>query len=159
MSANGGCAEYAQSAHGNGYARKANGIKSSGKSCEVNNEASAVGPDGRLSWVIAITCFVINLIGSCFFRCTGMFFNYVMDTFDAARGEASVPLSLYGGFYNMAGIVAGALIEIFGVRRTFILGGLMMTIGFSVSLFATSTLFLVFTVGVLAGKFLTICIR
>nr|XP_037277373.1 monocarboxylate transporter 9-like [Rhipicephalus microplus] len=74
-----------------------------------------------------------------------------MDTFDATRGDASVPISLYGGFYNMAGLVAGALIGSFGVRTTLILSGAMMAIGFGVSLFATSTLFLVFTVGVLAG--------
>ncbi|XP_049519363.1 uncharacterized protein LOC119445562 isoform X2 [Dermacentor silvarum] len=72
-------------------------------SYRANMGSAAVGPDGRLSWAIAITCFVINFICSCFYRCTGMFFNSIMDTFGASRGDASVPVSLYGGFYNVAG--------------------------------------------------------
>uniref|UniRef100_L7M5G7 Putative monocarboxylate transporter n=1 Tax=Rhipicephalus pulchellus TaxID=72859 RepID=L7M5G7_RHIPC len=51
----------------------------------------------------------------------------------------------------MAGLVAGALIGNFGVRPTLILSGVMMTVGFGMSHLATSTLFLVFTIGVLAG--------
>ncbi|XP_037514064.1 monocarboxylate transporter 4 [Rhipicephalus sanguineus] len=137
--------------HGNGYAMKANGIGKCPNICDVNKDASPPGPDGRLSWAIAITCFLINFIAAFFYRCPGMFFNSVMDTFDATRGDASVPVSLYGAFYNMAGLVAGALIGSLGVRPTLILGGVMMAVGFGVSLFATSTLFLVFTVGALAG--------
>ncbi|KAL1457246.1 hypothetical protein MTO96_027723 [Rhipicephalus appendiculatus] len=136
---------------GNSYARKTNGMEKCPKGCDVRKDTSLPGPDGRLSWAIAITCFVINFIAAFFGRCPGMFFNSVMDTFDATRGDASVSISLYGGFYNMAGLVAGALIGSLGVRPTLILSGLMMAIGFGVSLFATSTLFLVFTVGVLAG--------
>uniref|UniRef100_A0A131YC67 Monocarboxylate transporter n=1 Tax=Rhipicephalus appendiculatus TaxID=34631 RepID=A0A131YC67_RHIAP len=136
---------------GNSYARKTNGMEKCPKGCDVRKDTSLPGPDGRLSWAIAITCFVINFIAAFFGRCPGLFFNSVMDTFDATRGDASVSISLYGGFYNMAGLVAGALIGSLGVRPTLILSGLMMTIGFAVSLFATSTLFLVFTVGVLAG--------
>uniref|UniRef100_L7M849 Putative monocarboxylate transporter n=1 Tax=Rhipicephalus pulchellus TaxID=72859 RepID=L7M849_RHIPC len=132
-------------------ARKASGVVKYPKGCDVHKDTSLPGPDGGLSWAIAITCFVINFIGAFFGRCPGMFFNSVMDTFDATRGDASVPISLYAGFYNMAGLVAGALIGSFGVRPTIMLSGVMMAIGFGVSLFATSTLFLVFTVGVLAG--------
>uniref|UniRef100_A0A224YZD2 Monocarboxylate transporter n=1 Tax=Rhipicephalus zambeziensis TaxID=60191 RepID=A0A224YZD2_9ACAR len=136
---------------GNSYAKKANGMEKCPKGCDVRKDTSPPGPDGRLSWAIAITCFVINFIAAFFGRCPGMFFNSVMDTFDATRGDASVSISLYGAFYNMAGLVAGALIGSLGVRPTLILSGLMMATGFGVSLFATSTLFLVFTVGVLAG--------
>ncbi|XP_075539534.1 uncharacterized protein LOC142574301 [Dermacentor variabilis] len=147
-----GCNEQdLNSPHRNGCTVEAKDTGKGPKSYCGSKDASSVGPDGRLSWAIAITCFVINLIGACFFRCPGMFFNSLMDTFDASRGDASVPVSLYGGFYNMAGLVAGALIGSFGVRLTLILGGVMMAVGFGVSLFATSTLFLVFTVGVLAG--------
>ncbi|KAH7955459.1 hypothetical protein HPB52_000909 [Rhipicephalus sanguineus] len=142
---------YMEPPHGNGYAMKANGIGKCPNICDVNKDASPPGPDGRLSWAIAITCFLINFIAAFFYRCPGMFFNSVMDTFDATRGDASVPVSLYGAFYNMAGLVAGALIGSLGVRPTLILGGVMMAVGFGVSLFATSTLFLVFTVGALAG--------
>ncbi|XP_075542750.1 uncharacterized protein LOC142576490 isoform X2 [Dermacentor variabilis] len=133
--------------HANGCAAKVKRPSSD----RAKTGSAAVGPDGRLSWAIAITCFVINFISSCFYRCTGMFFNSIMDTFGASRGDASVPVSLYGGFYNVAGLVAGALIKSFGVRYTIVLGGIMMSIGYSVSFFATSTLFIVLTVGVVTG--------
>ncbi|XP_075739937.1 uncharacterized protein LOC142785341 [Rhipicephalus microplus] len=117
----------------------------------VNRSSDATGPDGRLSWTIAVTCFVINFIASGFYRCTGLFFSSIMETFGASRGDASFPVSLYGAFYYVTGLIAGALIQSIGVRCTIILGGIMMSIGFSVSFFATSTLFLVLTVGVITG--------
>uniref|UniRef100_L7M4S1 Putative monocarboxylate transporter n=1 Tax=Rhipicephalus pulchellus TaxID=72859 RepID=L7M4S1_RHIPC len=134
--------------HGDGCASV---IKRPISGSSVNKSSNAAGPDGRLSWAIAVTCFVINFIASGFYRCTGMFFNSIMETFGASRGDASFPVSLYGAFYNVTGLVAGALIQSIGVRCTILLGGIMMSVGFSVSFFATSTLFVVLTVGVITG--------
>ncbi|KAH8041449.1 hypothetical protein HPB51_015811 [Rhipicephalus microplus] len=72
----------------------------------VNRSSNATGPDGRLSWTIAVTCFVINFIASGFYRCTGLFFSSIMETFGASRGDASFPVSLYGAFYYVTGNVA-----------------------------------------------------
>lgn len=118
---------------------------------KVGRESSEPRPDEILSWAIAVICFVINFVSSVFNRCAGLFFNSMMSTFEASRGEVAVPVSLYGGFYNLAGLVAAALIPAFGVRKTMILGGVMMSIGFCVSMFASSTTFLVFTVGLATG--------
>ncbi|XP_077507789.1 uncharacterized protein LOC144118880 [Amblyomma americanum] len=131
------------------------GLEFQRRECSSNRtacEGSAMaGPDERLSWAIAVICFVINFISACFNRCAGMFFNSIMDTFRASRGDASVPASVYAGFYCFSGLVAGALIQSFGIRLTVIMGGIMMCIGCSVSIFATSTLFLVISVGVVTG--------
>uniref|UniRef100_A0A224YVW7 Monocarboxylate transporter n=1 Tax=Rhipicephalus zambeziensis TaxID=60191 RepID=A0A224YVW7_9ACAR len=134
--------------HGNGCASV---FKRPSVVSGVNKSSNAAGPDGRLSWAIAVTCFVINFIASGFYRCTGMFFNSIMETFGASRGDASFPVSLYGAFYNVTGLIAGALIQSIGVRCTIVLGGIMMSVGFSVSFFATSTLFVMLTVGVITG--------
>uniref|UniRef100_A0A131YBY4 Monocarboxylate transporter n=1 Tax=Rhipicephalus appendiculatus TaxID=34631 RepID=A0A131YBY4_RHIAP len=134
--------------HGHGCASE---FKRPSCGSSVSKSSNAAGPDGRLSWAIAVTCFVINFIASGFYRCTGMFFNSIMETFGASRGEASFPVSLYGAFYNVTGLIAGALIQSIGVRCTIILGGIMMSVGFSVSFFATSTLFVMLTVGVITG--------
>ncbi|XP_075542753.1 uncharacterized protein LOC142576490 isoform X4 [Dermacentor variabilis] len=112
--------------HANGCAAKVKRPSSD----RAKTGSAAVGPDGRLSWAIAITCFVINFISSCFYRCTGMFFNSIMDTFGASRGDASVPVSLYGGFYNVAGAGHGiitscsivAVTQYFDKRRGIALG-------------------------------------
>ncbi|XP_077551456.1 uncharacterized protein LOC144165211 [Haemaphysalis longicornis] len=112
---------------------------------------STPSPDGILSWAVAVICFVINFLSSVFNRCAGLFFNSMMSTFEASRGQVAVPVSLYGGFYNLAGLLAGALIQAFGVRRTMVLGGVMMTMGFCISVFADSPTFLVFAVGLATG--------
>uniref|UniRef100_A0A1E1X4K2 Putative monocarboxylate transporter n=1 Tax=Amblyomma aureolatum TaxID=187763 RepID=A0A1E1X4K2_9ACAR len=109
-------------------------------------------PDGSLSWMVAIVCFLINMISSGFGRCLGLFFNSIMTTFGVSRGEASLPLSIYGGFFNLSGLVSGALIQAFGTRKSATLGGFIMIVGLSVSVFAKETLFLSFSVGFLTGS-------
>ncbi|XP_077551199.1 uncharacterized protein LOC144164809 [Haemaphysalis longicornis] len=59
-------------------------------------------PDGPLSWMVAVVCFLVNMISSGFFRCAGLFFNATLSTFGVSRGEASLPLSIYGGFFNLS---------------------------------------------------------
>lgn len=109
-------------------------------------------PDGGLSWVVAIVCFLVNMISSGFGRCLGLFFNSIMTTFQVSRGQASLPLSIYGGFFNLSGLVSGALIQAFGARKSATVGGFIMMIGLSVSVFANETLFLSFSAGFLTGS-------
>ncbi|KAK8777977.1 hypothetical protein V5799_020683 [Amblyomma americanum] len=109
-------------------------------------------PDGGLSWMVAIVCFLVNMISSGYGRCLGLFFNSIMSTFGVSRGEASLPLSIYGGFFNLSGLVSGALIQAFGVRKSATVGGFIMIIGLSVSVFANETLFLSFSAGFLTGS-------
>ncbi|KAH8041908.1 hypothetical protein HPB51_019543 [Rhipicephalus microplus] len=110
------------------------------------------GPDGGLSWFIAALCFLINMLFSSFMRCGGLFFTSLMSTYGSTRGYASLPLSMYGGFVNLSGLLAGPLIHWFGVRTAAVFGGLMMAMGFMSSYFATGIPFLVGSLGVLAGS-------
>ncbi|XP_049520578.1 uncharacterized protein LOC119444497 [Dermacentor silvarum] len=110
------------------------------------------GPDGCLSWFIAALCFLLNLLFSSLFRCGGLFFTSIMSTYEATRGYASLPLSMYSGFTNLSGLVAGPLIHWFGVRVAAVLGGLLMATGCMISYFATGVPFLVGSLGVLAGS-------
>lgn len=69
------------------------------------------GPDSSLSWFIAALCFVVNLLFSSFLRCSGLFFTSIMSTYDATRGYASLPLSMYNGFLNLSGSGQGILLN------------------------------------------------
>ncbi|KAH7957563.1 hypothetical protein HPB52_020150 [Rhipicephalus sanguineus] len=113
---------------------------------------ASAGPDGGLSWFIAALCFVVNMLFSSFLRCGGLFFTSFMSTYGATRGYASLPLSMYSGFVNLSGLLAGPLIHWFGVRTAAVLGGLMMAMGCTSSYFATGIPFLVGSLGVLAGS-------
>ncbi|KAL1479312.1 hypothetical protein MTO96_051955 [Rhipicephalus appendiculatus] len=110
------------------------------------------GPDSGLSWFIAALCFLVNMLFSSFMRCGGLFFTSFMSTYGATRGYASLPLSMYSGFVNLSGLLAGPLIHWFGVRTAAVLGGLMMAMGCMSSYFATGIPFLVGSLGVLAGS-------
>ncbi|XP_037514067.1 uncharacterized protein LOC119390532 isoform X2 [Rhipicephalus sanguineus] len=68
-------------------------------------------PDGQLSWAMAVVCFLINMLSSGFGRCLGLFFNAIMSTFAVPRGEASLPLSVYGGFFNLSGTGQGLILN------------------------------------------------
>ncbi|XP_077511770.1 uncharacterized protein LOC144122116 isoform X2 [Amblyomma americanum] len=114
-------------------------------------EQQAGGPDGRLSWFIAALCFLVNLLFSSFFRCGGLFFTSIMSTYDASRGYASLPLSMYSGFVHVSGLIAGPLIHWFDVRCVAVLGGLMMAVGCMSSYFANGIPFLVGSLGVVTG--------
>ncbi|XP_077534913.1 uncharacterized protein LOC144146847 [Haemaphysalis longicornis] len=112
----------------------------------------SAGPDSSLSWFIAALCFMVNLLFSSFLRCSGLFFTSIMSTYDTTRGYASLPLSMYNGFLNLSGLVAGPLIHGFGVRLSAILGGLMMGLGCMSSYFANDIAFLVVSLGVVTGS-------
>lgn len=60
-------------------------------------------PDGPESWFIAIVGFFITLGFSSVVRVSSLLFTATMDTFQVSRGEASLPISIFGGFYNIAG--------------------------------------------------------
>ncbi|XP_075746485.1 uncharacterized protein LOC142803975 [Rhipicephalus microplus] len=108
-------------------------------------------PDGRLSWAMAVVCFLINMLSSGFGRCLGLFFNAIMSTFAVPRGEASLPLSVYGGFFNLSGLISGALIQAFGTCKTSVIGSTLTILGLSISVFATGPVFLAFSAGFLFG--------
>ncbi|CAN7942232.1 unnamed protein product, partial [Ixodes hexagonus] len=117
------------------------------------------GPDGALSWFMAVLCFIVSLLFMSLFRSASLIYTSTMATFGVSRGEAALPICIFGGFMNLsgdlccslcfAGLLAGPMIHSFGIRTVAILGGLMMSLGCIVSLFATGILFLVFSLGVI----------
>ncbi|CAN7995608.1 unnamed protein product, partial [Ixodes hexagonus] len=109
------------------------------------------GPDGALSWFMAVLCFIVSLLFMSLFRSASLIYTSTMTTFGVSRGEAALPICIFGGFMNLSGLLAGPMIHSFGIRTVAILGGLMMSLGCIVSLFATGILFLVFSLGVITG--------
>uniref|UniRef100_A0A131XKZ9 Putative monocarboxylate transporter n=1 Tax=Hyalomma excavatum TaxID=257692 RepID=A0A131XKZ9_9ACAR len=122
-----------------------------GADAEENAKRRIPEPDGRLSWAMAVVCFLINMISSSFGRCLGLFFNATMSTFGVSRAEASLPLSIFSGFFNLSGLIAGPLIQAFGTRKSSIIGSTLIIAGLSISVFANGTIFLAFSAGFLTG--------
>ncbi|XP_075739925.1 uncharacterized protein LOC142785334 isoform X2 [Rhipicephalus microplus] len=108
-------------------------------------------PDGRLSWLIAVFCFLVNMMAASYFRCVGLFYSALMSTLGVSRAEASLPSSAYTGFKLLSGLFSGVLIQYCGARRAAIIGASLLTTGLSVSFFTKGVSFLVFSAGFLAG--------
>ncbi|EEC03823.1 hypothetical protein IscW_ISCW017240, partial [Ixodes scapularis] len=116
------------------------------------------GPDGVLSWFMAALCFIVTMLFMCIFRTASLLYTSFMTTFQVSRGEASLPICIFVGFTNLsgfffsiiAGLVSGPMIHSFGIRSVAIFGGLLMSIGCIVSLFATGITFLVFSLGLIS---------
>ncbi|XP_065296932.1 monocarboxylate transporter 9-like isoform X1 [Dermacentor albipictus] len=122
-----------------------------GADVEKKSKRKMAVPDGGLSWAMAVVCFIINMLSSGYCRCLGLFFNAIMSTFRVPRGEASLPLSIYGGFFNLSGLISGALIQALGVRKSSSIGSALTIVGLSISIFANGTIFLAFSAGFLMG--------
>uniref|UniRef100_A0A224YTY3 Monocarboxylate transporter n=1 Tax=Rhipicephalus zambeziensis TaxID=60191 RepID=A0A224YTY3_9ACAR len=144
----GGCGVFG---HDGADKRKDETLAKYGADIVKSNRRRMPEPDGRLSWAMAVVCFLINMLSSGLGRCMGLFFNAIMSTFAVPRGEASLPLSVYAGFFNLSGLISGALIQAFGMRKTSIIGSALTIVGLSISVFATGPLFLAFSAGFLFG--------
>ncbi|KAH6934337.1 hypothetical protein HPB50_023028 [Hyalomma asiaticum] len=105
------------------------------------------GPDGGLIWLVAVVCFLVNMMSSSYARCMGLFFSAFMSTLGVSRAEASLPLSVYNGFV----FLSAALIPTYGTRTAATIGGVLITVGLSVSFFARGVAVLVFTAGFLSA--------
>nr|XP_054921260.1 uncharacterized protein LOC129381970 [Dermacentor andersoni] len=117
-----------------------------------NSFTRATGPDGPLSWFIAALCFLVSLLYSSIYRCSGIFYTSMMTTYGTTRAQASMPFAIYGGFSHLSSLPAGPLIQACGVRFSAFVGGVLISLGFLVSAFATGIPFLIVSIGVLAGS-------
>ncbi|XP_065307883.1 monocarboxylate transporter 12-like [Dermacentor albipictus] len=118
-----------------------------------NSFTRATGPDGPLSWFIAALCFLVSLLYSSIYRCSGIFYTSMMTTYGTTRAEASMPFAIYGGFSHLSSLPAGPLIQACGVRFSAFIGGVLISLEFLVSAFATGIPFLIVSIGVLAAGF------
>ncbi|XP_064477814.1 monocarboxylate transporter 12-like isoform X2 [Ornithodoros turicata] len=118
----------------------------------ATKERPPPGPDGRSSWIIAGVCFLISLLSAAYSRCSSLFFTATMSTFGVHRADAALPVSAVGGFYNLAGLFAGPLIHLYGVRRVSIAGGSLMAVGLISSYCAQGTTFLIVSLGFIYGS-------
>ncbi|XP_049519367.1 uncharacterized protein LOC119444535 isoform X1 [Dermacentor silvarum] len=117
-----------------------------------NRDTKMPAPDGGLSWMVAVVCFLVNMISCSYARCMGLFFSAFMSTFGVSRAEASLPLSVYTGFMFLSGLISGILIQACGTRKAATIGGILITVGLSVSFFAEGVTVLAVTAGFLSGS-------
>lgn len=113
-------------------------------------------PDGGWGWVVVFASFMINFIADGVSLSFGILFVDFVDYFDSSKAKTSWVGSIFLSMPLLAGPVASYLIDRYGCQRMCIVGALLSTVSFIVSIFADSLelLFLTFTV---AGLGLALC--
>nr|XP_050028771.1 monocarboxylate transporter 9-like [Dermacentor andersoni] len=102
-------------------------------------------------WHVAIICAMTTFLTSATIRSSGFLYIGIMREFHADRGQAAWPICLMGAMANMAGLVAGPLIQKFTPPPVMFAGSIIMSGGIIASSFAPSITWIAVTQGIVFG--------
>ncbi|KAK4293958.1 hypothetical protein Pmani_033383 [Petrolisthes manimaculis] len=108
-------------------------------------------PDGGWGWVIVVASFLCNAIVDGVAYSFSPFLGTLSEQFDAPKGKVAWIPSLLAGVYLSAGPIVSALANKFGCRIVCIVGAVIATFAYFISIFATSIEYLMIFQGVLGG--------
>uniref|UniRef100_A0A914UI00 Major facilitator superfamily (MFS) profile domain-containing protein n=2 Tax=Plectus sambesii TaxID=2011161 RepID=A0A914UI00_9BILA len=109
-------------------------------------------PDGGYGWVVVLASFFANVIvDGIIFTAGDAFLEQWKGSFESSDMATSWVTSLLSGCYLLAGPIASALANTFGCRKVTILGSLIASGGFLLSVFAPALPFLYITFGIIGG--------
>ncbi|KAF8778795.1 Monocarboxylate transporter 14 like protein [Argiope bruennichi] len=131
-------------------------VSSSSSSSADSGTTIPLPPDGGWGWVVVFAAFMINLIADGVSFSFGILFIDFVDYFGESKAKTSWVGSIFLSMPLLAGPVASYLIDRYGCRKMCILGALLSTFSFVISVFADclELLFLTFS---LAGLGLALC--
>ncbi|KAK3087545.1 hypothetical protein FSP39_007370 [Pinctada imbricata] len=102
-------------------------------------------------WVVLIAGFFSMFISASIpFNLSVLYVEFLRE-FGKSKAETALVQSVCSGTFLCAGFLSGSLVTRFGPRKCCIMGGLIAGIGISVSYFAMDIVFLVISIGAVAG--------
>ncbi|XP_025016340.1 monocarboxylate transporter 12-like [Tetranychus urticae] len=107
--------------------------------------------DSYWGWVIVFASFMCNVIVDGIIFCFGVIMLEISKDFKQPKGTTAWIGSLQAGFYLFVGPLVSTLANHYGCRVVTIIGSLIASLGFIISYFATSVLWLCLSYGALAG--------
>ncbi|KAJ8957427.1 hypothetical protein NQ318_004907 [Aromia moschata] len=114
-------------------------------------------PDGGWGWLVVLACFYINMIADGVGFTFGLLYIEFLHEFEASKSATSWIGSLFIAIPLIAGPIGSALVDKYGCRSMTILGGIICTAGFILSIYVKSIGFLYVTFGVIGGLGLGLC--
>lgn len=108
-------------------------------------------PDGGWGWVIVAVSFLCNAIVDGIAYSFSPFLDTISVQFDAPKGKVAWIPSLLAGVYLSAGPIVSALTNKFGCRSVCIVGGVIASLAYLLTIFANSVEYLMVFQGVLGG--------
>ena len=114
-------------------------------------------PDGGWGWFVVLGAFTVSLICDGLSYCFGVLYSELLLHFGETRSKTSMVGSIFFGVAMILGPLASALTTRFGCRKMTIFGGLLSSLGFLLSYFATSIDMLCFTFSIVVGAGFSFC--
>jgi len=108
-------------------------------------------PDGGWGWMVVFGSFIIHIIADGVAYSFGILTIEFIRHFEAGRGEVGWIGSLMIGITWGSGPIASALTNRYGCRNVTIIGAIMASIGFIISIWAPNIYYLYFSYGIVAG--------
>ncbi|KAK7079334.1 hypothetical protein SK128_021138 [Halocaridina rubra] len=108
-------------------------------------------PDGGWGWVIVAVSFLCNAIVDGVAYSFSPFLDTLSEEFEAPKGKVAWIPSLLAGVYLSAGPIVSALSNKFGCRVVCVVGGIVASFAYFISIFANSVEFLMIFQGVIGG--------
>lgn len=108
-------------------------------------------PDGGYGWVIVGAIILINVSLQTLVPCFGLIFSDEFSKWGITSAQTSFLLHLQSSLYCTCGFFSSPLLKKYGMRATALTGATLMCSGIFLSSFATSYIYLIFSISVLIG--------
>uniref|UniRef100_A0A6P7FY16 Monocarboxylate transporter 9-like n=1 Tax=Diabrotica virgifera virgifera TaxID=50390 RepID=A0A6P7FY16_DIAVI len=108
-------------------------------------------PDGGWGWMIVLAAFVVNGISEGISFSFGLLYVEFLNAFDASKSATSWIGSLFLAMPLLAGPIGSAMVDRYGCIYMTVLGSLISTSGFILSMFVKSLTMLYITFGIIGG--------
>ncbi|KAL3892047.1 hypothetical protein ACJMK2_004287 [Sinanodonta woodiana] len=102
-------------------------------------------------WIVALSTYLTEFTSNGLAFAFPVLFSTLLETFKESRGKTATIASVILGVLGGAGVFTGLVIQRIGPRKAGFVAGLLMGIGWTISFFATSVLYLVLVLAVPMG--------
>lgn len=140
------------------FKNSADSIASSATSIAISiDERKPKIPDGGWGWMVVLSSLVVSMIADGISFSFGLLYIEFLQEFGASKSVTSWIGSLFVAVPLLTGPVMSALVDRYGCRPMTIVGGIISALGFILSSFGTTVIYMYLTFGVIAGAGLGLC--